>query len=347
MTARSWPSVRAIGAIALTLSSSATLVGQGRTDVVGLANADRITGEVVRLERGRLEFKTDDAGTLYLEWDKLVSVVTKRLVEVLTTDGLRFLGTLDRAAARSIVVTAPGRAVTLPMSAVTLITPIGRSFWRKLDGAIDAGFSYTRSSGVAQLNVNSNTVYRKPASSMRLAASLTQTRKDGEENRDDRATAEASYLRYPWQRWFVTGAARFESNESLGILLRSQIAAAIGPRLVNSNRAQVTLGAGLAVNDERGVDAEPTQNVEGLVVFRTSYYTYDRPKTNLDVSWQYYPSVSNIGRQRFQLDVGVKREFWKDLFVAVNFYNTFDSRPPNPTADTNDVGIVLSIGWTY
>ena len=44
----------------------------GRTDVVTLANGDRITGEVVRLERGRLEFKTDDAGTLYLEWDKLL-----------------------------------------------------------------------------------------------------------------------------------------------------------------------------------------------------------------------------------------------------------------------------------
>jgi hypothetical protein len=347
MTARRLPYVRAIAAIVLTLSSSTTLLGQGRTDVVGLANGDRITGEVVRLERGRLEFKTDDAGTLHLEWDKLVSVVTKRLVEVLTTDGLRFLGTLDRAAARSVVVTAPGGPVTLPMSEVTLITPIGRSFWRKLDGSIDAGFSYTRSSGVAQLNVNSDTVYRKPASSMRLAASLTQIKKDDEEDRDDRANVEGSYLRYPWQRWFVAAAARFESNESLGLELRSQIAAAIGPRLVNSNRAQVTLGAGLAVNDERGVDVESTQNVEALVVFRTSYYTYDRPKTNLDVSLQYYPSVSNFGRRRFQLDAGVKREFWKDLFVAVNSYNTFDSRPPNPAADTNDVGIVLSIGWTY
>ena len=45
------------------------------------------------------------------------------------------------------------------MAEVTLITPIGRSFWRQLDGSIDAGFSYTRSSGVAQLNLNSDTVY--------------------------------------------------------------------------------------------------------------------------------------------------------------------------------------------
>jgi hypothetical protein len=45
---------------------------------VTLANGDRITGEVKRLDRGRLEFSTDDAGTLYLEWDKLVSVVATR-----------------------------------------------------------------------------------------------------------------------------------------------------------------------------------------------------------------------------------------------------------------------------
>ena len=51
----------------------------------------------------------------------------------------------------------------LPMPDVTLITPIGRRFWSKIDGSIDAGFSYTRSSGIAQLNLNSDTVYRQPA----------------------------------------------------------------------------------------------------------------------------------------------------------------------------------------
>jgi Protein of unknown function, DUF481 len=339
--------MQAIVAIALALSDRATTHAQGRTDVVTLANGDRITGEIVRLERGRLEFKTDDAGTLYLEWDKLSRLVAKRLVEVLTTDGRRFLGSLGPAADRSITVVTSEREVSLQMSEVTLITPIGTSFWRQLDGSIDAGFSYTRSSGVAQLNVNSNTVYRKLASRARLTASLTQTKKDDDSGRDDRAFVEMSYLRYPWQRWFILTAARFETNESLGLTLRSQIGAAAGPRLVNSNRAQLVLGAGLAFNHERGLDVEPMQNVEALFTFETAFYTYDRPKTNIDVSLQYYPSLSNTGRQRVQLDAGAKREFWKDLFVALNLYNTYDNRPPNPAADTNDVGIVLSIGWTY
>jgi hypothetical protein len=335
------------GAIAALSAFAATAHAQGRTDVVTLANGDRITGEIKRLERGRLEFKTDDAGTLYLEWDKLARLVTTRLVEVVLGDGNRVLGSLGPAPDRSISVQTPGGAVSLGMSDVTMIRPIGASFWRQLDGSIDAGFSYTRSSGIAQLNVNWDTVYRRPAFQGRVTASLTQTQTDDESDSDDRATLEASYLRYPWQRWFVFGAGRFERNESLGLELRSQIGVAVGPRLVNSIRGQLVLGAGLAVNDERGVDVEATQNVEGLLLFGWSFYTYDRPQTNIDVNLQYYPSLSNTGRQRVQFDAGVKREFFKDLFVALTVYNTYDSRPPNPAADTNDVGVVASIGWTY
>ena len=334
-------------AVALGAFAVATADAQGRTDVVTLANGDRITGEIVNLERGQLEFKTDDAGTLYLEWDKLVSLVAARQVEVGTADGRWYLGTLARGADRTLAVVVSGQTVTLQMLEVTQITPIGRSFWSKLDGSIDVGFSYTQSSGVAQLNLNSDTIYRRPAFQGRLSASLTQTEQDDGSGGNDRASLDMSYIRYRWRQWFVGAAGRFENNESLGIELRSQVGAVVGPRLVNSNRAQLALGAGVAVNNEQGVDVAATQNVEAVFMFTWSYYTYDRPKTNIDVSLQYYPSLSDPGRHRVQFDAGVKRELWKDFFVSLNGYNSYDSRPPNPTADTNDVGIVLSIGWSY
>ena len=66
---------------------------QGKTDVVTLANGDRITGEIKRLDRGRLEFKTDDAGTLYLEWDKLVQPrLDSAGSRSSRSDGTRYLG---------------------------------------------------------------------------------------------------------------------------------------------------------------------------------------------------------------------------------------------------------------
>src|SRR5262249_2501388 len=152
------------------------------------------------------------------------------------------------------------------------------------------------------------TIYRRPRSQFRVTGSLTKTETDDDEEDSDRGVVEASYLRYPWRRWYVGAAGRVETNESLGLKLRSQAALAFGPRLGNSNRSQLTLGVGITVNKEQGVDVEPTENVEGLFAFRWSFYTYDRPRTNLDVSIQYYPSLSDSGRHRLQLDAGIKRE---------------------------------------
>jgi hypothetical protein len=235
----------------------------------------------------------------------------------------------------------------VPTYEVTLITPIGASFWKKLDGSVDVGFSYTRSSQVAQLNVNSTTLYRRPAFEGRLVGSGTFTQNGTDGTKDDRGTIQGSYVRFRGERLVISAGAGVETNKSLGLLLRTQVGVSAVPRLINTNRAQLIIGGGLAANDERGVDTEPTQNLEGLGTLRYSYYRYDTPRTNVDVGFQYFPSLSNFGRQRIQLDASAKREFWKDVFLSINMFDTFDSRPPNASADKNDIGVSLSFGWTY
>lgn len=312
-----------------------------------MANGDRITGEISKLDRGQLEFKTDDVGTIYFEWDKIVSLEAMGQFYVSMSDGRQLVGSLSAGDPRSLVIVEASGPVSVPTYEVTLITPIGASFWKKLDGSVDVGFSYTRSSQVAQLNVNSNTLYRRPAFEGRLSASGTFTQNGEDGTKDDRGTIQASYIRFRGERLVIASGVGVETNESLGLLLRTQVGVSAGPRLINTNRAQLTIGAGLAANDERGVDTEPTQNLEGLVTVRTSYYRYDRPRTNVDVGFQYFPSLSNFGRQRIQLDASAKREFWKDVFLSINMFDTFDSRPPNTSSDKNDIGVSLSFGWSY
>jgi len=335
-------------ALALTwlLVVSGTAHAQPKADIVRLANGDRITGEVKNLNRGQLELSTDDVGTLYFEWDKIVSLSAVGQFDVTTTDGRRFLGGLAAGDPKTLVIVEVATRVPLPMIDVATINPIGSSFWTKLDGSFDLGFSYTKSSDISTLNVNSNTLYRRPAFEGRLTASATvTTTEDG--NKDDRGSIQASYVRYRGQRLFIASAAGFDSNESLGLLLRSQVAIAVGPRLINNNRAQLSVAGGIAANNEQNVDADPTKNLEGLFTLRQSYYRYDRPKTNVDIAFQYYPSLSNWGRQRIQLDASARRELLKDFFLSINTFDTFDSRPPSPDAAKNDVGVSFSIGWSY
>ena len=71
------------------------------------------------------------------------------------------------------------------MPEITRLTPIGASFWNKLEGSIDAGFTYTHSSGIAQTTLNTTTVCRRPAFLFRLDSSARLTQRSDDEERDD------------------------------------------------------------------------------------------------------------------------------------------------------------------
>jgi hypothetical protein len=318
---------------------------QPKTDIVRLNNGDRVTGEIANLKRGRLELKTDDAGTIAFEWDNIAGVESTHQFEIGTTDDRRVLGSLQSGVGRVVRVVTNSGDLVLPMADVTTIYPIGSSFWKKLDGSANMGYSYTRSSAIGQLSLNWDTTFRRPSFVVMVVVSGTVTEQPGSE-KDDRGTVSLQYARFRGS-WFGAGIGSFENNESLGIVLRSQIGGVIGRRFVNTNKAQLSVGGGLAVNNEQAVDTEPTKNFEGTVTFRSSYYTYDGSKTKFSMGFDYFPSFSNWGRQRLQFDSGLSRDLWGDLSFSIDLYDTFDSDPPDPNALRNDVGIVTSVGWTY
>jgi len=333
------------------LAGSSSQAFAQKTDIIILRNGDKITGEIVELDRGRLELKTDDAGTLEIEWEAIASISATRQFELTTGDEQRLLGALspDPTRARALVLTsADGTTTSLAWDEVTAIQPIGRRFWARLDGSFNAGFNYTRSSGVAQSNLSGDTSYRRPSFLLRVAGNATFTyRSDDESGRSDQGAVEFSYFRYLRNRWFINGLGRFETNHSLGLELRSQAGGAVGQRLVNTNHAQFETGAGVVVNKERGVDAPPTENVEGIVAVKFSYYTYNRPKTNIDSALQYYPSFSAWGRRRLQTNAAINRELFKDFFVGITVFDTYDSAPPQADAAHNDIGVTASVGWSF
>ena len=96
---------------------------------------DRMTGEIEELDRGRLKFATDDAGTILFEWDKIAMVEATRQFEVTTSDGRRFLGSLGPSSARSVLIITVNDTISLSMSEVTGIIPMDASVWTRLEGS--------------------------------------------------------------------------------------------------------------------------------------------------------------------------------------------------------------------
>ena len=89
-----------------------------KTDVVVLKNGDHFTGEVKQLSRGLLKLSTDDAGTIYIEWDKIIAVTTALQYEVVTANGARYVGALTPVSSTQLrIVAKDGTATTAPENA--------------------------------------------------------------------------------------------------------------------------------------------------------------------------------------------------------------------------------------
>ena len=74
--------IRLFALVVLALVACVSPARAAKTDVVVMRNGDTLTGEVDVLERGRLRFKTDDMGTLDIEWDKVRHVTAGATFEI-------------------------------------------------------------------------------------------------------------------------------------------------------------------------------------------------------------------------------------------------------------------------
>jgi len=317
-----------------------------KTDVVKLVNGDTLTCEIKLLDRGRLEVSTDHLGTVNIEWDKVAAVTSKRQFRVETTSGLRLLGQLVTTTQGQLDIVEATGTVTADALDVVYVVPIERRFWRQLDGAFNLGLSYTQSSGVAQLNFGANAVHRRANSQWTASASSYLTAEEDGDN-TSRHALDLGGVRYFRQRslWLLQGG--FMRNEELGYKARATVSAGMGHFLVHSNRAIFALGGGLSTSREVPVDGDSTQELEALLAVRQSYFTYDTPKTNISTSLYLYPSLSQWGRARLELNGQVNREIVKDFTVGFTIYDSYDSNPPTEGARKNDVGLSLTIGWTF
>ncbi len=322
------------------------------TDVIVLLNGDRITCEVKTLSHGRVQVTTDDIGSISIEWDKIATVTTAGQFDIAMGDGRRLVGALRPAPAGQSgvsVVDADGRIVTLSFLDVVSFGPVRSRFFANIDGSMDLGASYTQSSGIAQASFDTKAAYRQPAFEASVAFSTSLTRNEDSVDSPDSArySLNLGYKQFHANRWVSAPFVLIEHNPDLGFDLRSTAAMTFGRFVVQSNRAEVMLGAGAAVGKELPVGESATTNVDALISLSSSLFTYDYPKTSIDLAVLVFPSLNDAGRVRVNVNAKFKRELLKDFYLGMTGYDSFDNRPPGTEVHENDVGFSLSLGWTF
>ncbi len=333
--------------LALLLSASPAW-SRPKTDLVDLANGDRVTGEIRQLSHGRLSYKTDSMSTISIEWDDVQAVHSAEHFRVELEDGTRHYGTLGSGVPGQTlrVVEEDGAEVELALGKIVRMTPIETTFWKRVDGSLDAGLSQTQSSGVANYSFDADASYRTLRFLYQTSLSAVLVRQ--ETGTTSNADLTFSSQRLYQNRWFTMGLASLQRNDELGIDLRILAGGGGGRYLVQTNRTEFQAFGGAVVNEEQVAGASSAEtNVEVLAGLTWSVFRYDHPEMDIDIDLLVFPSVTESGRVRAQLDVDLRREIVRDFFWELSGYESYDSEPPGLDAQTNDWGIILSFGWTF
>jgi putative salt-induced outer membrane protein YdiY len=341
--------------IALLLAWGGSAVAGPKTDVIHLRNGDRLTCEIKNLERGRLKVSTDSMSTVYIEWKDIATVSSAALYVVELQDGSRLEGTLAETEVEGELhltgkdrLTGADRDQTLEMANVVWLDPLklDEMIIKRWDGSVSAGFDATKANSDTSLSASFDARRRAEDFLLNFSGSVYSRSQDGSED-SLRADFASVYRRLLEDRWYWAALGSLERNDELNINLRTLVGTGYGRFLVQTGRTLWSFTGGLAVvNEQLAGDEEAETSVEGFFNTDYEFFTYDTPKTTLTTSLTLYPSLTQSGRVRGQLDFGLRRELVTDLFIELSVYDSYDSKPPDD-GETNDYGIVTSLGYTF
>jgi putative salt-induced outer membrane protein YdiY len=318
-----------------------------KVDVVVLQNGTRVVGEIRSMSRGRLELKTDDMGTLQIEWGKVVQVTAPEFFEVEDMEGALYFGALRPGRAEGALdVFSDWGENSLLVGRVARIQLVKSSFWHRFRGSIDVGASYTSATQLFQLEGDGELRYRKPKFEAWAEADAVLTHQPGVED-TRRSSLAVGYARLFANRQRLYTQGTLEQNRELGFDLRSSVLGGWGYMLARDARNELVGGAGVALNREKPVEGESTTNVEAAAGLSWANFAYDFPNTDVKVGAFGYLGLSHWGRFRLEANASLRREIVRDFYVGVKGYESYDSEPATEGAKKNDWGLSLTLGYSF
>ena len=313
------------------------------TDRVTFDNGNVLIGEVKRLTRGKLFFKTDATGVVEIDWYKVTSLVSKHQLQLKSLDGQRYLGALGKTSADdSLLVTRLDKSESLPLSEVVEIYPIEGNIRDRFDIAISAGANYNKASDVGQFNLGLDVTYRTEQRYLELNVSSIFT--NNKEETTQRQDLKLGLQALREDRWFTGGLFKIQKNEELGLDLRTSFGGGLGRSFLESTTKKLELTGGLLFSREKFINESKTNStLEGLIIVNYDWFRFTTPQVDINSSMAIFPGITDTGRLRGEIDLTVRWEIVEDFFWELDIYDNYD----NEAESKNDYGVTTSLGYKF
>ena len=335
--------------VLITFLLALTAMAKNVDDVVVLKNGDRMTGEIKGLQSGELRIKADYmAEAVRLDWTKVDRLESKSTFMIwlvdgkLMTDVMRLLPTNSTEIPNFMI----GSSIRVPHLDVIRITPADRQFWKRLEGSIDFGFSFTSGNDQYQTQLTATTTYRTGDHS--FTASIDSALSGQTEGTSlTRHQFTFDYRKQLNERWYVGGLFDFLRSDQQSLDRRTTVGGLVGRKLVQTEHTRLSVFGGVAAareNYSASIGTPKSTNADAIA--GADFATFRFNRTDIRSRFSLFPSLTTPGRMRLQATSDLRIKIVKDLWWGFHVYENFDSKPP-VRADKNDLGVSTSLGWKF
>jgi hypothetical protein len=337
---------------AVLLLVSAPLAARQKTDVVIMANGDRVTGEIKGLSSGVLRVDLDYVdGTVSLQWLKVARVESKQLFIIHAQDGSLYTGTIVSAGDRSnaLQIAEPGEeSITIAQAKVVRLEETSDAFFRRWSGEISLGLVYSKGNNSTQNTFGSDVEYRRERWGTAAAYSSNLSSSSGAKTSTRNQLDLTGFRLMPWKNYYYGGIGSFMQSSVQAISLQTTLGGGLGRYFKNTNRARISVLGGLAWQgsryDQSKASIAAQSSAGGLLAADLRVFIFK--KTNLAIRTYVVPSFTDKGRMRFNANASYYLKLFRNLSWNLSSYGNWDTRPPAnfPGAD---YGYSVGLTWTF
>ncbi len=145
--------------------------------------------------------------------------------------------------------------------------------------------------------------------------------------------------------WFLQLSGVYLSNDEQKLKLRSTYKAGAGYYFIHDNRMSFGASTGLAWTSENYIDDTPDKT-SGELYLAVGLNKYDIGDLSLLTSAILYPSITESGRYRADINFDMKYDLPLDLYIKMSITYNWDNQPIEG-ASAEDYVFTTSFGWEF
>jgi hypothetical protein len=318
-------------------------------DSIILFNGEVLVGAVQGSNLGVISIDDIDLKMLSIKLFKIKSLVIYKRFKIETIDKEIYFGTLKTSDKYGWVDihTIDGKSIPIHIIKIYQLISVDNDFFERLNGNISAGLSFTKSSGIGQLNFSANLQYATKLFDYYLSASTIGSIDSGKYSRDnENFQLLTTYDLAP--TWFVAGAGQYQRNLELSIARRYLGMFGPGNKIVMKKNWRLLAATGITFSQEKSTEGVSSGLLlEVPVMFQFNFYQFSHPDIQISSAQSVYFSLSQKGRVRYDGSTTFSWQLIRYFYINLSPYTNYDSKPPTGSGSNFDFGIVFGLSYKF